>query len=187
MLGAPASFAEEARTPAAQSSAAPAAAFSEAAARRFDDWHHRCAGVTVAEGKTITQCEVVQVARVKQGEEEVNVLTLAFAKADPNKAGKKDAGGLMLTALVPLNVYLPAGFGVDADGKQVADLVYRNCNQAGCFAEKRLAPAAITALSKGANGAARLKLMNGQNVAITFSLKGLTAALVELDKPVAAE
>ncbi len=54
---------------------------------RFDDWYYRCAEVKAADGKTVSQCEVAQIAQVKQGEENVNVLTLAIAKTAP-EAGK---------------------------------------------------------------------------------------------------
>ncbi|MDE3811269.1 invasion associated locus B family protein [Sinorhizobium meliloti] len=153
--------------------------------QRFDDWTYRCGEVAV-EGKTVSQCEVVQVARVKQGEEEVSLLTLAIAKTAPGtdeKPEKESDETLLLTALVPLNIFLPAGFGLDVDGKAVADTAYRNCNQAGCWVQRRLEKAMLSALRKGKMGAARLRLMNGQNVTIRFSLKGLTAALDKLKEP----
>ena len=153
--------------------------------QRFEDWTYRCGEVAV-EGKTVSQCEVVQVARVKQGEEEISLLTLAIAKTAPGTgepAENESDESLLLTALVPLNIFLPAGFGLDVDGKVVADTAYRNCNQAGCWVQRRLEKAMLSALRKGQMGAARLRLMNGQNVTIRFSLKGLTAALGKLKEP----
>lgn len=153
---------------------------------RFDDWYYRCAEVKAADGKTVSQCEVAQIAQVKQGEENVNVLTLAIAKAAP-EAGKKPSGNeLLLTALVPLNVVLPIGLGLAADGKDVVTIPYRNCNQAGCWAQQKLDPKMLGALQKGTSGEARLRLMNGQNIKLKFSLKGLTKALAELQKPTKA-
>ncbi len=153
---------------------------------RFDDWYYRCAEVKAADGKTVPQCEVAQIAQVKQGEENVNVLTLAIAKAAP-EAGKKPSGNeLLLTALVPLNVVLPIGLGLAADSKDVVTIPYRNCNQAGCWAQQKLDQKMLTALQKGSAGEARLRLMNGQNINLKFSLKGLTKALAELQKPTKA-
>ncbi len=153
---------------------------------RFDDWYYRCAEVKAADGKALSQCEVAQIAQVKQGEENVNVLTLAIAKAAP-EAGKKPSGNeLLLTALVPLNVVLPIGLGLAADGKDVVTIPYRNCNQAGCWAQQKLDQKMLTALQKGSAGEARLRLMNGQNINLKFSLKGLTKALAELQKPTKA-
>lgn len=153
---------------------------------RFDDWFYRCADVKASDGKSIAQCEVAQIAQVKQGEQDVNVLTLAIAKTAP-EAGKKAAGNdLLLTALVPLNVVLPIGLGFAADGKDVVTVPYRNCNQAGCWAQQKLDGKMLSALQKGSAGEARLRLMNGQNINLKFSLKGLTKALAELQKPAKA-
>lgn len=153
---------------------------------RFDDWYYRCADVKASDGKSIAQCEVAQIAQVKQGDENVNVLTLAIAKAAP-EAGKKASGNdLLLTALVPLNVVLPIGLGFAADGKDVVTIPYRNCNQAGCWAQQKLDGKMLSALQKGSAGEARLRLMNGQNINLKFSLKGLTKALAELQKPAKA-
>ncbi|WP_273726744.1 invasion associated locus B family protein [Brucella gallinifaecis] len=154
--------------------------------KRFDDWYYRCAEVKAADGKALSQCEVAQIAQVKQGEENVNVLTLAIAKTAP-EAGKKPSGNeLLLTALVPLNVVLPIGLGLAADGKDVVTIPYRNCNQAGCWAQQKLDQKMLAALQKASAGEARLRLMNGQNINLKFSLKGLTKALKELQKPTKA-
>lgn len=151
--------------------------------QRFDDWYYRCAEVKAAVGKALTQCEVAQIAQVKQGEENVNVLTLAIAKT-ASEAGKKPSGNeLLLTTLVPLNVVLPIGLGLAADGKDVVTIPYRNCNQAGCWAQQKLDQKMLSALQKGSAGEARLRLVNGQNINLKFSLKGLTKALAELQKP----
>ncbi|MBB4170811.1 invasion protein IalB [Rhizobium sp. BK538] len=112
----------------------------------------------------------------------VNVLTLAIASAPEitTKSSKKPAPPLSLTTLVPLNVALQAGLSIRAEGKPVAKLAYRNCNQTGCWAEQSMAPAMLAALSKGTNGEASLRLIDGQDINIRFSLKGLKAALSAL-------
>jgi len=110
------------------------------------------------------------------------VLTLAIAAAPETttKGSKKPARSLILTTLVPLNVALQAGLSISAEEKSVAKLAYRNCNQAGCWAEQSLEPAVLAALSKGTNGEASLRLIDGQDISIRFSLKGLKAALAAL-------
>lgn len=151
---------------------------------RFDDWTYRCGDLAAGDGKTVRQCEVVQVARVKQGEKDVDILTLAFARMTPASdapAGKAD--NLLLTALVPLNVHLGSGFRIDADNAAVLNAAYRNCNQAGCWVAAEVEPAMIAALEKGQTGNAHLRLMTGQGVNVKFSLKGLTAALKALRQP----
>lgn len=153
---------------------------------RFDDWYYRCAEVKAADGKSVAQCEVAQIAQVKQGEENVNVLTLAIAKTAPEAGKKPSDNDLLLTALVPLNVVLPIGLGLAGDGKDVVTMPYRNCNQAGCWAQQKLDQKMLGALQKSSAGEARLRLMNGQNINLKFSLKGLTKALAELQKPTKA-
>ena len=153
---------------------------------RFDDWYYRCAEVKAADGKSVAQCEVAQIAQVKQGEENVNVLTLAIAKTAPEAGKKPSDNDLLLTALAPLNVVLPIGLGLAADGKDVVTIPYRNCNQAGCWAQQKLDQKMLGALQKSSAGEARLRLMNGQNINLKFSLKGLTKALAELQKPTKA-
>ncbi len=112
----------------------------------------------------------------------VNVLTVAVAptvKSAP-KDDNKNAQPLTLTVLVPLNVGLQAGLSISAEGKSVAKLAYRNCNQAGCWAELPLRPAMLSTLSKGSSGEASLRLVDGQDIKIRFSLKGFKAAVAAL-------
>ncbi|WP_309546673.1 invasion associated locus B family protein [Rhizobium rhizogenes] len=155
--------------------------------QKFDDWYYRCIDGKAADGSATTNCEVAQIATVKQGDQDVNVLTFAIAKASATpsptqKGGKPTAGDLVLTTLVPLNMYLPAGLSIDAADKPVVQLAYRNCNQAGCWSQQKLDTKTISALAKAADGVGHVQLMNGQKVNIKFSLKGLSAALDALQK-----
>ena len=159
----------------------------QARVQKFDDWYYRCIDGKAADGSATTSCEVAQIATVKQGDQDVNVLTLAVAKvpaptATDKKAAKQPASELVLTTLVPLNMYLPAGLSIDASDKQVLQLAYRNCNQAGCWAQQKLDGKMVSALSKAADGTGHVQMMNGQKVNIKFSLKGLSAALDALQK-----
>ncbi|NEK17760.1 MULTISPECIES: invasion associated locus B family protein [Rhizobium] len=155
----------------AQASAQPAPAITS---QKFDDWYYRCTGAAA--------CEVAQVAQVAKDGKNVNVLTLAISTAPAASQGKGEKGKprLMLTALLPLNVFLPSGLAIKADGKPVAKLDYRNCNEAGCWAQLALDTKTTTALKKGATAEGLVRLMNGQDVNIRFSLKGLKPALDEL-------
>ncbi|CAN7706988.1 invasion associated locus B family protein [Rhizobium rhizogenes] len=156
--------------------------------QKFDDWYYRCVDGKAADGSATTNCEVAQIATVKQGDQDVNVLTFAIAKAPATlsptqKGGKPAASDLVLTTLVPLNMYLPAGLSIDAGDKPVVQLAYRNCNQAGCWSQQKLDAKMVAALSKAADGVGHVQMMNGQKVNIKFSLKGLSAALDALQKP----
>ncbi|EJN02511.1 invasion associated locus B family protein [Phyllobacterium sp. YR531] len=152
---------------------------------KFDDWYYRCVDTKESDGKVVAACEVAQISQVKQNDQDVNVLTLAIAKTapDPVVKGKEQKPELLLTVLVPLNVFLPVGFGITVSDKPVMQVAYRNCNQAGCWAQQKLDAKMLTALQKGAEATGSLRLLNGQNINIKFSLKGLSAALSELQKP----
>lgn len=145
--------------------------------QKFDDWYYRCTGSEGAEA-----CEVAQVAQVVKDGKNVNVLTLAIsiASGDSQRKGEKGKSRLVLTVLLPLNVFLPSGLSIKADGKPVVKLDYRNCNEAGCWAQQALDTKTTTALKKGATAEGLVRLMNGQDVNIRFSLKGLQPALDEL-------
>ncbi|TAU45188.1 invasion associated locus B family protein (plasmid) [Rhizobium leguminosarum] len=162
-----------------QAPAQPAPAMKS---QKFDDWYYRCTGSAGTEA-----CEVAQVAQVAKDGKPVNILTLAIAASPTGSQGKGEKGKgdkgkprLLLTALLPLNVYLPSGLSIKADGKPVAKLDYRNCNQSGCWAQLALDTKTATALKKGSTAEGLVWLMNGQDVNIRFSLKGLKPALDEL-------
>lgn len=150
---------------------------------RFEDWFYRCVDLKSSDGASIASCEVVQIAQIKQGAENVNVLTLAIAKTAPVVGKKSSNNDLLLTALVPLNVVLPVGLGLRVNERDVVTIPYRNCNQTGCWAQQKLDGKMLAALQKGTAGEAKLRLMNGQNINLKFSLKGLSKALTELQKP----
>jgi invasion protein IalB len=162
-----------------------AAAQQQAKVTKFDDWYYRCVDGKAADGKAKSSCEVAQIATVKQGDQTVNVLTLAFAKtADAGQKGTKpSASGLLLTTLVPLNVNLPAGLSIDAGDRPAVQLTYRNCNQAGCWAQQEMNAKTLAALQKSTDGVGHLQLMDGRKVNIKFSLRGLSPALDALNQP----
>lgn len=146
---------------------------------RFHDWHMRC----VPNDHSPGICEIAQVAQVMREQGGDTVLSMAIA---PNMAASQSRDGIAspsmsLTMLVPLNVALPAGLSISADGKPITRLAYRNCNQSGCWAVTSLRPAMLSALKKGRTGAATLNLVDGQALEIQFSLTGFTAALAALE------
>ncbi len=86
-----------------------------------------------------------------------------------------------MTALTPLNIYLPSGFSIAFAEKAKTDsLRYRNCNQAGCWVQHVLDAKIMKGLLRNSNAFAKMRLMNGQNVNIKFSLAGLSKAMKAL-------
>jgi invasion protein IalB len=146
---------------------------------RFDDWFYRCVETEAKKGKkkSVKRCEVVQIAQTKQKKKSVNLLTVSLSEMAQGKSKKKKT---VMTILTPLNVYLPAGLGLAFDKKKTIKLQYRNCNNAGCWIQHFVDAKTLRALKSGKAGYAKLRLINGQNLKIKFSLKGLKAALTSL-------
>lgn len=168
---------------------------SKSKTKKYNDWYYRCLDQNKsAKTKKITakQCEVLQVAQVKtppketqkktDAEKNVSVLTLAFSRGLPKKGSKKR--GVLLTVLTPLNIHLPSGFTLTVDKKKPFNIAYRNCNQAGCWVNAELQEKHLNYMKKGKSGFGQMRLLNGQNVRIKFSLKGLESALAALEKEV---
>lgn len=61
---------------------APACAEPRIQSERFDDWYYRCVTPEAGKGQASPkpQCEVVQIAQAKQGQETVNVLTISVSE-----------------------------------------------------------------------------------------------------------
>jgi len=148
---------------------------------RYGDWFYRCTESNRASANVKPQCEVMQIAQVQQAKTIVNILTLAIAQTPAGSTRKR--GDLLLTALVPLNVSLPLGLVLSIDSRNRLQMPYRNCNQAGCWAQRKLDQKTLKVLEGATAGSAHLQLINGQNISLKFSLKGLTKALAELQKP----
>jgi len=145
----------------------------------FGDWMHRCADIII-EGKTVTQCELLQAQQQEQGEAMLNVLILAIAQISTQEAGAKE--GFMLTSVVPLDVFLPDGLRFFIDGRTLFQVPFRNCNPNGCWSQIVLEKEALETMKKGKEGLMRLTIMTGQELEVKFSLKGLTAGLEALKK-----
>ncbi|WP_225867921.1 invasion associated locus B family protein [Bartonella apihabitans] len=179
-----ASYAQEQTAQPPQEQSVPqadAAQAPEPTVQKFDDWFYRCVEVPTGEAdKTTKQCEVAQIQQVMQGDQPVTVLSIAIALTAPEKAGAKP--DLLMTSVAPLNVNLPAGISYSINGKDALKVEYRNCNQAGCWAQQKLDAKSLAVLKKGSEGEGHFRLVDGRNVNIKFSLKGLTAALDALEK-----
>lgn len=148
------------------------------ASERFEDWHYRCVETVQQGGKKSNRCEVVQIAQTKQGKNTINLLTVSFSEI----TGKKKKKQTVITVLAPLNVFLPTGMTLTVDKNKASALKYRNCNKAGCWIQHLVKPALLKQLDKGNFGFAKMRLINGQNINVKFSLKGLSAAMKAMKK-----
>lgn len=170
---------DAAAAPAAQAGTAQAGATpaKDPTVKQFTDWTYRCSNQPVNE-QFMTQCEIVQIRQLKKENNVVNVLILALTEIAPEKKGDKP--NVLLTSVVPLNIFLPEGLLFSIDGKEIARIPYRNCNQQGCWAQVVLDEKTLNVLKKGNEGLGRMRVANGQSIDVKFSLKGFSAALTEL-------
>jgi len=150
------------------------ASASDIRTARFDDWQLRCvvAGGASAEAAQPASCEISQPLMVNQDGGSVEVLNLAVSRAS-DKAGKVDWA---LVVLTPLDVHLASDFGYGVGSGKPELVRYRNCNHAGCFVVVPLDNSRVSQLKKASDGAAFFRLLNGQAVKVSFSLKGFTKA-----------
>ncbi|MGH1350109.1 MAG: invasion associated locus B family protein [Methyloligellaceae bacterium] len=143
--------------------------------QQFGNWFYRC--VTPKKSRKAENCEVVQIAQAKQGKKVINLLTISISEIVVKK--KKEP---VITIIAPLDVYLPKGFGLQIDKEKVITLRYRNCNKSGCWIQALLTSEIVKSLNNGKNGFGRIRLLNGKNVNIKFSLNGLTKAYQAMKK-----
>ncbi|QCL76497.1 MULTISPECIES: invasion associated locus B family protein [Agrobacterium] len=162
-----------AQEPAAQSDTAKRPS-TEVHTERFDDWTLRCVVAAGADHKVPQKasCEIAQPLMVDQGGKPVEVLNLAISRAN-DKAGKANWA---LVALTPLDVHLASDFGFGAGSAKPSLVRYRNCNHAGCFVIIPLDNSLISQMKQASNGATFFRLLGGQAVKVSFSLKGFTKA-----------
>ena len=141
-------------------------------AERFDDWFYRCVSSEKAKKQ---ECEVVQIAQTQHKGKTINLLTISVTQ----KVEKKKKN-IIITMLTPLNTFLPKGVQLRVDKGKKINLKYRNCNKAGCWIQHLIASKTLKSFQRGNYGYGQIRLMNGQNINIRFSLKGFGKALKAL-------
>jgi invasion protein IalB len=132
------------------------------AVQSFEDWRVSCPQAVA------DSCRVWQRVQVQHDGLAQDVMAVSIAPADE---------GLALLVQLPLDVYLPADFGLRIDGQNERRIRYRNCNEAGCWVILPADQALIGQLRRGISAEAALALVEGETVRISFSLRGFTAAL----------
>lgn len=88
--------------------------------------------------------------------------------------------------MTPLDVQLHADFGLAVGSAEPVLLRYRNCNRLGCFVLVPLDDRRIRQMERAAAGAVYFRLLDGQAVKVSFSLKGFTKAMAALTSGVAS-
>jgi invasion protein IalB len=141
----------------------------------FGDWILRCQR-TGSGVETQRVCEVAQQFRVQDQQNPVAELAIGrMKKADP----------LRLTVVLPVNVTFasPPSFSVDTGGPEPLDLGWRKCLPLGCFADAPMKNEVLRHWRSQA-GTERITWTDaaGKDLALGLSFRGLSQALVALDK-----
>ena len=160
--------------------AQPAAAADPAAKptiKRFETWSTRCD----EDPKTKKPAACHAFVDVRAGEDKRQVLYLGIGYI-PNKNAE-----LFAFAVTPLGSILPPGVGINVDEKEKFGGPYAFCIPMGCQAEIKLTDAQVKALKGGKSMEVLFRLMGQGVVKIPIDLKGFSAALNSLPKPVATK
>lgn len=155
--------------------------------QRFGDWFYRCidAAVISKQNKNFSKssgkkCELIQLQQVKHENDVITVLSIAIALKYPINNNRKP--NFVMTSVTPLNVYLPFGLRFSITGKEILRTNFQNCNKEGCWARQSLDNKLLKTLEKAPNAEGHFQLVDGQNVNIKFSLKGLPDAIAALEQ-----
>ena len=132
----------------------------------FEDWRVSCAEAVA------DNCRVWQRVQVAHGDGLQDVMAVSVAPAD---------NGLVVLFQVPLDVYLPADFGLRVDGTGERRVRYRNCNETGCWVLLRGDSGVLGSFRRGITAEAALSLVEGETIRISFSLRGFTAAMAAFE------
>jgi invasion protein IalB len=136
--------------------------------KNVGDWAVRCFPVQNAH-----PCDMFQ----EQGDTKTNQRLLSISIAYVPQAGKS-----LAQISVPLEVFLPRGLSIQADGYTSPVMKYRMCTREGCFVQTAVDEAFMDALAKATNPTAKVNIAgdDGKSYALTFSLKGFAAARDEV-------
>ncbi|WP_299150247.1 invasion associated locus B family protein [uncultured Tateyamaria sp.] len=135
--------------------------------QEFEDWRVTC---TAQASET---CRVWQRVQIAHEGKTQDVMAVSVAPSDE---------GLVLLVQVPIDVFLPADFGLRIDGQNERRVRYRNCNQAGCWVLIVLNDRLLRQLQSGLTAETAMSLVEGETVRVSFSLRGFTAAMAAFEK-----
>lgn len=134
----------------------------------YRDWTLRCGTPQNAPTGTPRSCEMVQELSRQAGGQQQRVLAIFVARSD-------DTGG-QLTMITPLGLALPAGVVLSVGDQVTVEIAYATCRPVGCISGSRLDGELLAAFIAGSAATVRVRTLDGQDVALDFSLNGFAAA-----------
>lgn len=142
-----------------------AAKETPAVQRAAEPWTVRCSSDKPDAGR---ECEVYQRLAVAKTGQRVAEFAVGFPK------GKQDGRGVIV---LPLGILLEDGIIMQIDDGQKFKFKPRYCTNDGCFAFINVSAALIDTLKKGTEVHFGAKALNGKEIKIKMSLKGLSKTL----------
>ena len=131
--------------------------------KNVEDWIVRCFPI-----QSPSPCDMFQEQDAQQSHQRVLSLSIAFVPSLDRHA---------LQVSVPLDISIAKGVTIQAEGYTSPVLRYRRCDRNGCYVEQAVDNALVEGLAKsGGTGKVNIFADNGKSYALTFSLKGFTAA-----------
>jgi invasion protein IalB len=127
------------------------------------DWFVRCFPV-----QSPSPCDIFQEGDTPQTRQRVLSVSVAYVPSLDRHA---------LQVSVPLEIAIPKGLTITADGYSSPVMKYRRCDRNGCYVEMAVDNAMIEALGKSGD-TAKINIVadNGKKYALNLSLKGFAAA-----------
>jgi invasion protein IalB len=133
--------------------------------QKFEDWTLRCQPASKTRPRA---CRMLQEAVSQDGGKPV--LQFMVGRFGPEKI-------LGAVIIVPLDVRLPPGLGIQVDQRPRHTYPFERCDPRSCQARAILDGGLLEDLKAGLRGQVRFQNATGQAVAVPISLKGFTAAL----------
>jgi invasion protein IalB len=131
--------------------------------KQVEDWQVRCYPV-----QSISPCDIFQEQAQRDTGQRVLSISLAFVPSMNRH---------IIQITVPLEVSIPKGLTLQSDTYTSPVMKYRMCTREGCFVQTTLDNAVVEALAR-ASGSGKVNIVadSGKSFALTFSLKGFSAA-----------
>jgi invasion protein IalB len=156
----------------------------------YDAWVVRCEGGGHMRKSSSQKCEVFQRLVGSENGRRIMEIAISFVAVAPSKnegiAGVKvapesvsasNARQARAVIVTPLGIDLRKGvnFNVDKNFRHAMNVRY--CVEEGCFAYLTLPRNKLEQMSSGFEGQVTFTMMDGQEISLPVSMKGLTAAL----------
>ena len=131
----------------------------------YADWYVRCESTEAVD----KSCVMSQQVLTKSGERQL--LQINIAKVEQ---------GILMTAIFPLGIYLPAGAYLQVDEFEKSHFTFEFCTARGCFVNQLLDHGLVQLMRKKQSAKFTIEVANGSPIHIPMSISGFLGAFAEL-------